>query len=307
MGQRYNVGRSGLDRRTMLKGLGSVGAAVAIGTGTLEQVSGASAANPGQNIHLSLAAYSVRKALTSGKMDLFGFIDWCAELGLPGTELTSYYFEEGFDGAYLRRLRNRAFKQGVTISGTAVRNNFCQAPGPEKDKEIQHVLKWIDYAAELFAPHIRIFAGNVPDGIDKSTAIGWTADGVKAVLDHAAERGIFIGLENHGGITTMAEDLLAICKEVGEHPWFGVNLDTGNYRKDPYEELRMTAPLAVNVQIKVEISNEAGDKEPTDLERVRDIIFDSGYKGWVALEYEAEKDPFVAVPQYLAQMKKLFA
>jgi sugar phosphate isomerase/epimerase len=258
-----------------------------------------------KNMHLSLAAYSVRKALTAGEKDLFDFIDWCAELGLPGTELTSYYFEEDFDSGYLRRLRNRAFRNGVTISGTAIRNDFCLPPGPEKDEQIAHVKKWLDHAAELYAPHIRIFAGKIPDGADKETAIRWTAEGVKAVLDHAAKKGVVVGLENHGGITDLAEDLLAICKQVGEHPWFGVNLDTGNYRNKPYEEVRMTAPLAVNVQVKVEIWKDGG-KVPADLKRFRDILVETGYKGWVALEYEAPGDPFTEIPVVLDELNKLF-
>ncbi|UCF36461.1 MAG: sugar phosphate isomerase/epimerase [Acidobacteriota bacterium] len=289
-------------RRDLLKGMGIASVLPAAGWGTLKAEAAASGT---RNMQLSLAAYSVRRALTSGKMDLFGFIDWCAELGLEGTELTSYYFEEGFDSNYLRRLRNRAFRNGVTISGTAVRNDFCKPPGPEKDEEIAALIRWIDVASDLFAPHIRIFAGDVPEGADKADAIRWTADGIKAILGHAEKRGIFIGLENHGGITTLATDLLKICEAVGEHDWFGVNLDTGNFRMDPYAELKSVAHLAVNVQIKVEIT-QGEESVPTDMTKIRDLLVDTGYKGWVALEYEAETDPFEAVPRYIAEMKKLF-
>lgn len=255
-------------------------------------------------MHVSLAAYSVRDALTSGAMDLFRFIDWCAEMDLAGTELTSYYFVDEFDSQYLRNLRNRAFRNGVTISGTAIRNNFCLPPGREKDSQIQQVKRWIDHAAELFAPHVRIFAGDLPAGAQKSEGIRWTADGVKAVLDHAATRGVVIGLENHGGITARARDLLAICEQVGEHPWFGVNLDTGNYLVNPYEELGLTAPWAVNVQVKVGIGSRE-KREPADLERIRQIVVDSGYKGWVALEYEAA-DPLTQIPVFVKRLKELF-
>jgi len=259
-----------------------------------------------KNVHLSLAAYSVRQALTGGKITLFDFIDWCAEMDLPGTELTSYYFIEGFDGSYLRKLKNRAFRRGVTISGTAIRNNFCLPPGVEKEREVEAVKRWIDHAAELSAPHIRIFAGNLPKGAATSDGIRWVADGVKAVLGHAERRGVVVGLENHGGITARAVDLKAICEQVGRHPWFGVNLDTGNFRGDPYGELKVVADWAVNVQVKVEVWKPDGTKEPADLARVRDIIAQSGYKGWVALEYEAEGDPFQEIPVYIRKMKNLF-
>jgi sugar phosphate isomerase/epimerase len=259
-----------------------------------------------KNMHVSLCAYSMREALTKGTMDLFGFIDWCAEMDLAGTELTSYYFRKDFDAAYLRELRRRAFNRGVTVSGTAVRNKFCIPDGPEKQKEIDQVKRWIDFAAELFAPHIRIFAGEVPAGMDKKTAIGYAADGIRAVLDHAAERGIMLGLENHGGITARVEDHLAICNAVGKHPWFGINLDTGNYRTNAYEELAMAAPRAVNVHIKVEVYKNNGPKVPADLERFRRILVDAKYMGWIALEYEAEGDPRLEIPMYIKKLKELF-
>ena len=292
-----------ISRRSVLAGSGALLASPVVMGGSVQSES--EIRQKTKHMHLSLAAYSVRKALTSGEKTLFDFIDWCAELGLPGTELTSYYFEKGFDSTYLRRLRNRAFRNGVTVSGTAIRNNFCLPPGPEKDKEVAQVKEWLDYSADLFAPHVRIFAGRIPDGADKESAIRWTADGIKAVLDHAAKRGVVVGLENHGGITDLAVDVLAICKQVGKHPWFGVNLDTGNYRQNPYEELQQTAPLAVNVQIKVEITQ--GDKKvPADLERLRDILVETSYRGWVALEYEAPEDPFTEIPKVLAELSKLF-
>ena len=259
-----------------------------------------------KNMHLSLAAYSVREALTAGEMNLFKFIDWCAELGLPGAELTSYYFDEDFDRGYLRELHRHAFLSGVTVSGTAIRNNFCLPPGDAKDREIAHVRQWIDHAADFFAPHIRIFAGDLPDGVAKETGIAWVAEGIRTVLNHAADRGIVLGLENHGGITARAADHLAICDAVGEHPWFGVNLDTGNYRTNPYEELAMAAPRAVNVQVKVEIAGPDGELVPTDLNRVRDMLVEANYRGWVVLEYESAEDPRIAIPRHLDEMRAAF-
>jgi len=293
-----------LKRRSFLKSSATVAAAAGF-SGMVPPVIGAAGGSP-QNIRISLAAYSVRQALTNSDYDLFKFLDWCAEMDLDGAELTSYYFEEGFDSAYLRRLRNHAFHNGVSISGTAVRNDFCKPAGPEKDKEIEAVKKWIDYAADLWAPHVRIFAGNAPENAKKEDAIRWTAEGVKAVLGHAEKRGVVLGLENHGGITALPEDHLAICKQVGKHPYFGVNLDTGNYRRNPYEDLKMSAPWAVNVQVKIEVFKD-GEKVPADLSRFRDIILEAGYKGWVALEYEGSGDPFKECPIYLEQLKDLFS
>ncbi len=262
---------------------------------------------PTSNMKLSLAAYSMRKELGEGTISLFDFIDWCAELDLQGTELTSYYFPEKFDNAYLHKLKLHAFGQGVAISGTAVGNNFCLAPGtPERKEQIDHVNSWIDNAAEMDAPHIRVFAGRAPEGVELDTAIGWAADGINECLEYAEKRGVVLGLENHGGITARAKDHLAICDRVGDHPNFGVNLDSGNYRTDCYEELAMAAPRSVNVQIKVTVSDNDGNRLETDIARVRDILVAANYKGWVALEYEEKEDPKVAIPRYIEEMKKVF-
>lgn len=259
-----------------------------------------------KNMQLSLAAYSMRDELTKGRLDLFGFIDYCAELDLPGTELTSYYFKEGFDKAYLREVKRHALRSGITVSGTAIGNDFCQLTKEGVQNEIAKVRQWIDYSVEFFAPHIRIFAGALKEGMEKQSAIIQVADAIKACLDYAAERGVFLGLENHGGITALVEDHLAICDAVGEHPWFGINLDTGNYRTDAYNSLAKAAPRSVNVQVKVDINDDQGNRSDVDLERIRRILVDAGYKGWVALEYEGQDPPREAIPMWIARMKQYF-
>src|SRR6185436_10828230 len=114
-------------------------------------------------------------------------------------------------------------------------------------------------------------------------------------------------LENHGGITAKAEQLLAIVTAV-KHDAFGVNLDSGNFHTaDPYGDLAKIAPYAVVAQIKTEITPTGKKTEEADLKRLVEIVRTAGYRGYVALEYEAKEDAKVAVPRYLAELKKLLA
>jgi len=301
-----------ISRRQMLKAsaltvgataLAACGQAPAPGT---DQTAAAPAAPAIKNMNLSLAAYSLRDELSVGKLDMFGFIDYCAELNIPGAELTSYYFKEGFDKAYLHELKRHAHRAGIVISGTAIGNDFCLPKPEEREAEVAKVKQWIDNAAEFYAPHIRIFAGRLKDGMDKQQMIIQVADCIKKSLDYAAERGVFLGLENHGGITEFVEDHLAICDAVGQHPWFGINLDGGNYHKDAWESLARAARISVNVQIKVYMYDNEGKAFPVDIPRFGQLLVDAGYKGWVALEYEAEEDPRTAIPRWIAEMKKVF-
>ena len=70
---------------------------------------------PKPKLLLSLAAYSFRKELQSGKMSLEDFVDFCALHDLEATELTSYYFKDT-SPAYLAELRRRAYVNGLTIT-----------------------------------------------------------------------------------------------------------------------------------------------------------------------------------------------
>lgn len=266
---------------------------------------------PGR-MRLSLAAYSMRKYLTaksdgSQEMDLFGFVDYCRAHGLGGTELTSYYFPSEVDDDYLLRLRRYCHLAGVTISGGAIRNDFCSRDEAKVAADIAHTKLWVDHYAKLGAPVIRIFAGHKNDAEPLEQTIERCAKHCQTVCEYAEKKGVLLALENHGGITATSEGLLSIVKQV-DSPAFGVNFDSGNFRAkaDPYSELQQIAPYAVNAQIKVEITKN-GRKQVTDLDRVLSILRDSGYSGWVALEYEASEEPRDAIPGWLERLKVLLA
>lgn len=239
-------------------------------------------------------------------MDFFKFIDYCADHGCAGAELTSYYFPKDVTDATLLEVRRYAFLRGVAVSGTSVGNDFTRPPGPERDKQIADVKLWIDRAAVLGAPHIRVFAGS-GKGVDPAEAKKLCISALEECCEYAGKRGIFLGLENHGGIVAEPEALLEIVRAV-KSPWLGINLDSGNFHTDdPYAALAMCAPYAVNAQIKSEIRPK-GQKanQPADLARIVKILRDANYQGFVTLEYEETKrSPFEGVPVLLSQIKEL--
>jgi len=259
------------------------------------------------HLKLSLAAYSYRQLLEGPrpKLDMFGFVDLAADLGLDAVEPTSYWFPSDVDAAYLHRLRGHAFRLGLDLSGTAIRNDFCLRPGPARDADLAHVRTWIDRAALLNAPVIRVFGGTVPKGDTEDDAVARVVEGLNAVLPYAAERGITLALENHGGITGTPDQLLRLVRAV-DAPNFGVNLDTGNFRgADPYAEIARVAPYAVTVQVKTEVSPHGRPKEDADLGRLVRILRDARYSGYVVLEYEAAEDPIAAIPRHIKALRGL--
>ncbi len=262
---------------------------------------------------LALAAYSfrdsfkdathARKNVPAKPIDMFDFVDYCAAHNCAA-EVTSYYFPSPLTPDFLLKLKRHAFLRGVPISGSAVGNVFTLAPGAARDKQIADTKAWIDHAAMLAAPHIRIFAGSLPKGMAKDEARKLCIEAITECCEYAGKKGVILGLENHGGIVAEPEDLLDIVRAVNS-PWFGINLDTGNFHTDdPYADLAKCAPYAVNVQVKVEIRPRgAKESKPTDLKRAVEILRAANYQGYVALEYEAVPDPWTAVPQHLEALR----
>jgi sugar phosphate isomerase/epimerase len=270
-------------------------------------------------LRLSLAAYSFRDYFKDRpasrnpnaapppqrQIDLKDFIDFCAENHCGGAELTSYYFPGEPSDAFLLDLRRHAFLRGVGVSGTAVGNTFTVPPGQRRDREIAQVKTWIEHARVLGAPHIRVFAGNA-EGQSAADAKRLCIEALEECGEAGGRAGVFLGLENHGGIVAEPADLLEIVRAV-RSPWVGVNLDSGNFHTaDPYGDFARCAPYAVNVQIKVEMRRRDSAVEPADYPRLVKILRETGYQGWVALEYEAREDPFVAVPRHLRELSALF-
>jgi sugar phosphate isomerase/epimerase len=262
---------------------------------------------------LSLAGYSFRQFFKDGRdgkvdatkrIDMLDFIDYCAEQNCAA-ECTSYYFPAKVSNEFLLKLKHHAFVRGVEISGTAVGNTFTHKPGAKRDTEIKSVKEWIDRAAAFGAPHIRVFAGDV-QGTSRDEAKKLCIEAMEDCCDYAGKKGVFLGLENHGGIVSESADLLDIVRAV-KSPWCGINLDTGNFRTDdPYRDIELIAPYAVNVQWKAEVHPRgAKQKQAADLKRIVKILRDANYQGYVALEYEAEQDAWAAVPKLLNQIREV--
>jgi sugar phosphate isomerase/epimerase len=263
---------------------------------------------------LASAAYSFRPhfGFFKGKVqepkgdrsiNMFEFIDYCAEHGC-GAELTSYFFPPDADKAYFQRIKRYAFRNGVPIVGTAIGNNFTIAKGETLTRQINDAKRWIDRAVQMGAPHIRFFAGKKKELEASPETMAIAIESLQDSVEYAAKAGVFIGVENHGGLN--AEDVNQIVDAI-DNEWFGISLDSGNFvSEDPYEEIANCAPHAINVQIKVAMKSPDGEKYDADLDRIAEILRNANYGGNVVLEYE-EADPFENVPAAMDQMRKSFS
>ena len=306
-----------LTKRDFLKTVSTVSATAGLGLALPVRLSAASPIqrNGKPRLSLSLAAYSFRDYFNTAthaqnrpadakSIDMQDFIDYCADHNLTGAELTSYYLNPLISKAELITLKRHAFLRGIAISGTAVGNVFTLPKGAKRDTQIDHVKKWIDNAAHMGAPHVRVFAGGT-NGRSLKQAQSLCIEALEEVGEYAGKRGVFLGIENHGGIVAEADSLLEIVRAT-QSEWVGVNLDTGNFHTDDvYSDIARCVPHAVNVQLKVQIQPRgAKRKSAADVGRLVKILRDGGYQGFVVLEYEAQENPWVAVPKWLDKLKE---
>lgn len=237
---------------------------------------------------------------------ILDFVDWCGDNNVPGAEVTSYFFPPDADEAFCNEVKRRAYLRGVCLTGTAVGNNFALPKGEKLTEQIAYVKKWINFAAVMGAPHIRVFAGPQPKDLSEEEAVANCLAAYEECLECAGEKGVFLGLENHGGIVAEPENLVKMVRSA-KSKWAGINFDSGNFHtEDPYADLAKIAPYSVNVQLKVDIKRkDAKESEPSDVKRVLQILRDTNYQGWFTLEYERKDDPFVEVPKLLAELRPL--
>jgi sugar phosphate isomerase/epimerase len=272
----------------------------------------------GPRLKTSLNAYSFNKPLNDqlkGRakgVSLFDLLEFCAEVNFDALDPTGYFFP-GYPKVpadkYLNDFKRRAFQLGVDISGTGVRNNFA---APDKDKrapDVQHVKEWVEVAARLGAPVLRVFAGPEPDGHTWDQVAEWMVDDLKKCVEHGEKYGVIIGLQNHGDTLKTADDVLKILKMV-DSPWFGSIVDTGYFKSpDPYEDIARVTPYAVNWQVKEKVDGAAGQNK-TDLKRIVRIARDGGYRGYLPIETLTVKggnepyDPRARVTQLLAELRE---
>ncbi len=246
-----------------------------------------------KRLKTSLNAFSFNKALTDGSMSVFDLLQFCADTGFEGVDITGYYLK-GYpavpDDDYLYKVKRTAFGLGLEISGTGVRNDFTIADKTKRAQEVELVKKWIEAAAKLDAPVIRVFAGNQKnEGISKEKVTDWMLEDIRICVEYGKQHGVIIGLQNHNDFIQTADQVVSMIDAVNSE-WLGLILDTGSYRvNDPYDEIKKSVSHAVNWQIKENVFINGREVE-TDMPRLMRIIMDSSYKGYVPIETLGDGD-----------------
>lgn len=91
--------------------------------------------------------------------------------------------------------KKKAKAAGIAFSCIAT---SCVFADPAKTKaNVEDAVKAIDLAADVGAPCIRVFGGQIPKGISREKAIEIVAGALLSIADHAKKRGVTVCMETH--------------------------------------------------------------------------------------------------------------
>lgn len=163
----------------------------------------------------------------------------------------------------------------------------------DRRKAVEKFRPWLNAAATLGCSGVRINAisdTNLP-AHEQSRLV---ADGVAKLLELGKPMNLDVLIENHGeGVRCDGEWIASIVKQVGQ-PRCGTVPDFGNFQKDRksgtfhdrYAGVAAMLPFAKCICAKSHDFDAHGDECYTDYSRMLRMVDDSGYKGWIEVEYE---------------------
>jgi len=244
---------------------------------------------------ISLAEWSLHRSLGAGELTNLGFPAVARkEYGIEAVEyVNSFFKDKATDRDYLTELRSRAEDAGVRSLLI-----MCDGEGAIGDpsdvgrrQAVENHYRWVDAAAFLGCHSIRVNAQSQGTPDEQRALV---ADGLRRLTAFAAERGINVIVENHGGLSSNGAWLASVMDSVA-HPRCGTLPDFGNFRvtdAESYDRYRGVAelmPYAKAVSAKSNEFDASGEERQTDFLRMLRIVLDAGYRGHVGVEYEGSE------------------
>jgi len=303
MGRRGPRGSS-LDRRRFVRQMSAGAAGLVVGRVSRSSPDGNLVASPASGAGLagpagpeplfgiSLAQWSLHKALYDGELDNLDFPRVARrEYGIDAIEYVNSFFKDrALDQGYLMTLKDRCESEGVKSLLI-----MCDGEGRLGDPDdsarttaVENHYRWVEAAGLLGCHSIRVNAASEGSWDEQRDL---AADGLHRLATFGAGYGINVIVENHGGLSSNGRWLSSVI-EAGDHPRLGTLPDFGNFRiseserYDNYRGVEQLMPYARAVSAKTNDFDAAGEEVNLDYEQLIRIVLDSGYRGWIGIEYE---------------------
>ena len=239
---------------------------------------------------ISLAEWSLHRALQGGKINNLDFPRIARkEFDIDAIEFVDQFFaDKAKDQGYLRDLKGRADGEGVVCHLIMIDTNgpLGATDKAKREAAVAKTREWIDAAKFLECKMVRVNAYGEGDGKDNPDELrDRVAESCSTLADYAAQAGLDVVIENHGGLSSNAAWLASVMKAVNK-PNFGTLPDFGNFdeNQNRYDSVEALMPSAKAVSAKAQKFTGYGLVSDTDFFRMMRIVRDAGYKGCVGIE-----------------------
>ena len=166
--------------------------------------------------------------------------------------------------------------------------------------------KHIDLAADLGAPFVRVFGGQIPKEKSREAALETAAKNFFALADYASGRKVRVLVETHDDFS--ASESVAHLIERANHPNTGVLWDIHHpYRLHGETPAQAFAAIGEHVRyVHVKDSKDLGGGKfryvlvgegDVPVAQCLNLLKTAGYDGWIALEWEKTWHPEIEEPQ----------
>lgn len=260
-------------------------AAVALGAAT-------GAAQGAALFSISLAQWSLNRRIFGGELDALDFPAFAQRtFGIGAVEYVNQFFmDKAQDRAWLGELRQRCDDSGVRslLIMCDREGNLGDPDAAARAQAIENHYKWVEAAEFLGCHSVRVNAGSAGSW---EAQRGYAADGLDRLSEFAANFGLNVIVENHGGLSSNGRWLAEVIGSVGRDNC-GTLPDFGNFRVTPDEEydryvgVEELMPFAKGVSAKSYGFDSDGNESRTDFRRMMRIVLDAGYRGHVGVEFE---------------------
>jgi sugar phosphate isomerase/epimerase len=249
-------------------------------------------------------------------MDMPSFIRTAKDIGADGVELLDYFWKDR--DAETPAVEQALADTGLPVAVYSVGNDFVKPDAGERADQVQVIRNGVDGAVQFGAGVVRVFAGNMKEGISFDDAFDWIVGGLSQAAEYAESKGVVLALENHGKLAGKSDQVLRILDAVN-NPFMKANPDTGNFllvHQAPHEAVEQVAARAGMVHFKdfVEVPADYNGFAYTSLDGLKyrgtaigegevalaacvDALRRAGFNGWLNIEYEGEEDPMTAMPR----------
>ncbi len=242
---------------------------------------------------ISLAQWSLNKALFGGVLDNLDFPAYTKEkFDIHAVEYVNQFFKSA-EKSYIKELLKRT--EDIDVKNVLImvdsEGNLGEMEEAKRKQSVENHYKWVEAAHILGCHSIRVNAGGA--GTEEEVAYSATRS-LRELSQFAADYGINVIVENHGGFSSRASWLASVIRNTGMVNC-GVLPDFGNFRVsktenyDLYLGMHELMPLAKGVSAKSHDFDEEGNETAKDFYRILKIVKDAGFRGYIGIEYEGGK------------------